>query len=399
MKRILHKTWTVTKYFLAWGTHLFSYIVPRSKRVVVFSGLHRNSEREVFANNAKYQYLYMVEYAPSITSVWLGRDRGIAEVLQKHGLKSYYRFSLFGVYYALRAGITVVDAFLTKEQWQFIGTSKLVQLWHGKGFKRTGHDSPYSLQRYNKITSPQMLKTYDAIIAASPYIKKLMGSLFKAKEDTIHIAGLPRHDVLFHEVKHSEIDMIPELDEKVADLRKKGIKKVILYAPTFHPGKTDISPTDAADMDDMNTLAKKHNAYIFVQLHLKHVFNDQHDARKFSNIDFLEGGYDMYPTMHNFDALITDYSSIMIDFLLVDKPVILFAYDLEEYKKTMGVYEDFYKFAPLVKNYSEVRLELESIFNESFSHMKTQTKFKNLFFSYPDGDSARRIYERIISKL
>ena len=95
------------------------------------------------------------------------------------------------------------------------------------------------------------------------------------------------------------------------------------------------------------------------------------------------------------DVLITDYSSVCMDFALLSKPCIFFAFDLEEYQKERSFYYDYKSYVPgmVAESFDAV---IDAIKNPRSDEEKLR-RFREFNFDYIDSDNTRRVFERIIS--
>lgn len=391
MTNFTSKVGTFFVLVISYLTYALSFLVPRSEKICIFIGWHRNKERELFADNSKYLYLYVHEnYCNSHTSVWIGKDRKLTRILTEKGYKAHYIWSFAGVYYSLRAGYTFIDGLMEGKNWQFSGRSKIIQLWHGKGLKKTGFDSDYSLKRYNKILFPYLFPDYYRVVASSKYTAKLMSSTFRINSEKILITGLPRNDVFYSKFSGSEIDTNEEMMKLVRLLSESGAKKILLYAPTF---RTDGSnPLIKFDFGKLDSVLQKLNFHLVVSLHPKFA-GKKIASKQYSNIHLVGAGLDNYPVLSKMDALITDYSSIYIDYLLLNKPIIFFSYDLNDYKRSMGLHDDYERLTPGLhpKNIDELCTAVQLI--EADKERNQRESIRGELFSYLDGSSCSRILE------
>lgn len=395
---------TILNIISGWIIYPFSFLSPRSDRIWVFIGCRKNRERELFSDNSKYMFLYASENLPNIESIWISSDDKLPKIIRGLGYKAYYIYSPLGIYYSLRAGYTFVDAFVQFRNWKFSGRTKVIQLWHGKGMKKTAHESPYSLPAASRLLSPNLFKNYERVLAASEYSAKMMTAVFRIPMEKVLITGLPRHDSMFKNIRGSEIDSVPGLAEKVRLLRKNGVNKIVSYAPTFRPNGTNPlfenlkkgTGSFQLDLNKLDTIFGENNSHLFITLHPKFSLDD-YGTDSYKNITFLRPGFDIYPTLSLFDALITDYSSIFSDFLLLDRPMVFLVYDLETYKVEMGLFDDFDKMTPGPKVFTneELALEIDKVLKGADSHRGHRLEARKIFYKNIDGNSAKRTAEAI----
>lgn len=103
---------------------------------------------------------------------------------------------------------------------------------------------------------------------------------------------------------------------------------------------------------------------------------------------------DIYPALNLFDALITDYSSIYFDFLLLDRPIIFFPYDMENYIcNDRSLLFDYKTMAPgpLCTNQNQVEHELLQVTNDQYKKHRKQVT--DLVFSHKDDNSSERLWD------
>ena len=366
---VLHKSREAFTYFLYFCSCLF----PRSKNIWTFIGWHIGPGIEVFADNTKYLYLHVANTVPNIRAVWLAKDKEFASLLRSRGYRSYYQYSLLGIWSALRAGTTVIDAFLQPENFRWTGRTRLVQLLHGKGMKAGGYgQKPLHAQQY--------------IFTTSPFVNTMLPEIFVEKTPML-VAGYSRADVFFKEMPGSEIGV----DKKTkAILDDPKYTKRFLYAPTFRRGDKTLDLSHFIDMTAMSEWLVKNNYLLLMSLHPK--YRDQARDISYPNIHFVEDS-DVYPLLPSIDILINDYSSIFTDYLLLDRPIIFYPYDLKEYMVSPGLTFDSYDTytpGPKAYNFEELIQTLEKTIAHD-DHVADRKRVRDLYHTYQDGNSSERI--------
>lgn len=374
----------MVQLLLSYTIRYLSFLVPKRKGLWVFVGWHRNDEREVFADNSKYMFLQS-QSAVGVRPVWIAHDRQFARLLTEAGFEAYYQNSLRGALYALMAEVTFVDAFFKIVNWRYAGGSQTIQLWHGKGFKKVGEASPEYDKKNGQYKNPHLFTRYDRIIASSEYTSKMMAEIFGVDQSRILVTGLPRNDIFFKHIEGAEIDGNKEL-AKV--LKKKDGYTYILFAPTFR--RYEYDPIAAIEFEIVDAYLEKTNSKLIISLHPKFKYS-KFSFNKYKHIHFVPAGYDLYPFLMSFDILITDYSSIFIEFALLDKPMVFFVPDIDTYKKTTGLYSDYETLIPGPRANSTSSL-LGALDEASQAPWREKRlKVRDLFFTHRDGGSAERI--------
>ena len=391
----MEKIYTGTTILASWMIYFFSHLFPRSRKIWIFIGWHKNKDREIFADNSKYLFLHVAHTRKDIRAIWIGADDEIVEILNRNGYESYSVRTFWGAYYSLRAKYTIIDALMQIENWRYSGRSRVIQLWHADGLKTLHLGSVWSLEKYKEILlSPGLFKKSYFFIASSPYIAKhFISPSFDVPEQTIRITGLPRYDAFFNTVRGSEIDAHKELQEKLDAVKTKGARRIIFYAPTFRRGRTARTQLDHLKLQELNSFLAARNCFLFISLHPKFAASDwMQDA--LSQIVFINPDFDKYPLLPRFDIIITDYSSLCLEFLLLDKPSIFYVYDFDEYRKDPGIPEEFWNLVPgpRVQTFKELLKALDA----PDTLQEERKRVRDILFTFERGRSSELVARYIL---
>lgn len=379
--------------FIQYFVFAISLVFPRDKKIWIFIGWRSSKEREIFAENPKYLFLYTSQNLPEIKAIWIGMDKSICKTLTERGYKAHSVNSVLGIWYSLIAGYTFIGANLQMRNWRYSGKTRIIQLWHGKSVKKTGFNTPYFKSRHESFLAPQFSAKFFKFISISHFLSKYIISDFNMRENEILVTGIPKHDVLKRNIKDSDIDCDEELNSTLEEIRSRDHNRIFLYGPTFRPDGAN--PLSEINLIELEKRLQKNNDYLVITLHPKFSVKKWIPEYNFRHIFFSQGDRDKYPLLHKFDALITDYSSLSLDFLLMEKPVISFVFDIEIYRKKMGIYEELWNLMPNPKIYSFE--ELLKIFDRNLDEYQGEIKHANkAFFSFRDGDASKRIAELIL---
>ena len=167
-------------------------------------------------------------------------------------------------------------------------------------------------------------------------------------------------------------------------------KKVVLYAPTFRDTREgNLELLKRFDTKKI-TEALGEEYILFVKLHPQ-----VHESCSVENaVDVTD--YDDVRKLSLFcDVLVTDYSSICMDFSFLDKKTVFFAYDLEDYTRKRDFYFDYKSYVPGKVAFT-VEECIEAIKGD-FDKERNE-KFKKMNFSFFDASSSQRVIDRIIVK-
>lgn len=259
-----------------------------------------------------------------------------------------------------------------------------VQCWHGTPLKKLGLD----IKNYTgtKTSTKQLHSNYkiDAqrytyILSPSDYFKEKITSAFglkeMGKENCFIEKGYPRNDFLY-EFTEEDVKKIK---------RKLGIsndKKIILYTPTWrenqHEAGVGYTYNLGINFDELKEGLKED----YVILFRAHYFiSNSFDFEKYNEFIINVSNYDDINDLYIIsDILITDYSSVFFDYANLNRPIIFYMYDFEEYKNKM---RDFYFSidelpGPIVKNEKKLVEEIKSV-NNKYKYKEKYNQFNKTF--------------------
>lgn len=262
----------------------------------------------------------------------------------------------------------------------------VTQLWHAPGASKKFGASvdPDSIDILKKISA-----NTDYLIVSSRHIVEYYSEAFQMPKDKIKPLGLPRADYYF------ESHDIDGLKSRFFD--RYGIsngKKIILYAPTFRDEEKYNNVFDYLDLEKFNEeLGSEYILALRLHPKIRDFYNDDISA-KGMYIDCSD-----YPSEQELmlmsDILITDYSSIMIEFAMLDKPVVFFTYDFDSYMTNeRGFYFDFKSTVPGPVVYDSNQL-INTISDKDFNEDKL-LKFAKTQFDEIDGKSSERVVDFLL---
>ncbi|WP_254536217.1 CDP-glycerol glycerophosphotransferase family protein [Halomarina litorea] len=292
-----------------------------------------------FVDNAKYLFLH-AEGVPEVRAVWLSKDRETVTALRKAGYDAHRVRSVRGTWLRLRAGVAVVTHGPRDVGTGAIGGATLVNLWHGLPVKTIGFDA--ELRRAPRVVRwahRALARRFDALVVPSPMAVHQFHTGLGVSPDRIRVLGYPRHDPLVGAGPDEDPTSDPDVEERLAAAGADG--PLVLYLPTFRePG------ADLADRVDFEAVDRRLDAVGARLLVKPHPFERVSSVDGLDHVSTLEGVDDVYPLLDAFDVLVTDYSSVFLDFLLLDRPVVFYAPDLETYRAERGFYYDYETFVP-----------------------------------------------------
>lgn len=402
---------TVLSNILGYALYFVSFLIPRKKDIWVFGSW--SGKR--FGDNSKYLFLYVANnHKTEIKSIWISKDKNIVRKLRHDKYNAYYAYDLKGIYYNLRAKYIFSDHYFDSVNFWCCGRATKIQLWHGAEFKKIEYDAknlPWNkplIRLLYYFVVPWAIAKNDYIISASDMFIDIYTSAFRIKKERIIVTGLPRNDIIFYNnIRGYGIPDISTYD-KIAKIKSNNSTvKFILYLPTFRGLPIRDSNSDNSngfinfDFDKLDHFLDKVNGFFIIKLH-PIIEIDLKRFNQWNRIIFLPSSIDIFPLLNQVDILITDYSSIYYDFLLINRPIIFFPYDLKDYiEKDRGFYFDYGEFTPGPKAFTFVELLywINYFINNNDDFVDIRKKIKDKCFKYKDGESSYRIYNFIKNKV
>ena len=359
---------SITKFFLKCLALGISYCIPKSDRIWIFGGWFG----ERFADNSRYFYLYCHYNKQKLELdrvIWVTRNPRIYRELKSRGCEVYKMWSIPSIWYHLRGRIHVIDQSFRDVNDIFSVRLKIINLWHGFPLKKIGNYCTNS--RDEKLYLTKFLKNYCAdlnlrvngknyyLLATSEFSAEILSQAFGVERENMLLSGYPRNDIFLLE----NLDRyITESERAVlTGIKKmKNEKKVVVYLPTFRDShSTNLFGIRVAnELAVFNEFLGKHNILLITKFHFAEKGSSSSGGLDLDNIINLHPESDVYPFLKIADLLITDYSSVYFDYLLTQKPIIFYPYDLEYYAhKDRGFIFDYQEYTPGPKVYALAELQ------------------------------------------
>lgn len=364
---IKQKSLFYIKHYIKVLGRLIIYPFPRDKHLIVYGGVF-----DLFIDNCKYLFIYNNVNFKGYRHVWLTKNRKLQSYVQSLGFKAVYSKSIKGVYLTLRAKNIIFDDAVFFYTWQFlISGANRIELWHGIPLKMycrayMENQPPYTVKNWfqDQILDDHMHGTY--AVSTSKRLDTINSATFGVPINRLIHASLPRTRILLMTEserwqfinKYESPAMVDYYDNLKSETRKK-----IIYMPTFRDANPNYINETIPDWNDLNEYCKTHDILLFLKVHRAAM--SFHNT--FSNIEILDNMMDIYPLLPLYDLLITDYSSIMYDYALMDKPVLLYTYDIEDYMKhSRPLYNDFHQLRKEMTEVSDYEsLKTAMVMNDS----------------------------------
>lgn len=331
---------------LLWILYSLSWLVPRDMALIVFG-----TENDTFTDNPKYAFLDFAltpaktKYNKTIRVAWISGNHETIKQLNLHKLEAYHRWSFQGIMLALRAATYVYSGHASDINFWCSGGALLVNLWHGIPLKNIEFDTqegPYKnifqakgIKKFIKTLSlPYVYFQPTYVLATSPKVAEIFKSAFRINTDQLLISSYPRISPLAHAGAYPKTIKFINDENKTLRARIRSLSigcRTILYAPTWRDTSINFIDDFADQFKILDDTLGNNKLTMFVKLH-PCSNSTLLDAKIFQNIHLIKTP-DINGCLEAFDYLITDYSSIYFDFLYLDREIIFFPFDLENYTK------------------------------------------------------------------
>ena len=381
-----------SKLFIVTFNIIMSYLSMlsiRSKKIYVFGAWEGNK----FSDNSKSLYIEALK-DKNILAVWITKNKIIYDAMKAKGFKVHMHNSFKGVYYQLRASVYFTCMKRSDVVQELMGNATRINLWHGVGLKKILFDDKITHFK-SKATKARIMRMInylpyirkDYVISTSDKISEIFTSAFRRKRENILQLGQPRNDVFFDDSLETEI--LPF---------KNGAEKIILYMPTHRNfGKKKMFMKDILDLKILNEFCSKNNTIFIIKKHYCH-YNEIEELSELNYLkDVTQIEYDPQQLLKHADILITDYSSCYVDYLLLDRPVIFYNYDHDDYVlNDRDLYFDYNTTTPgeKVKDFKGLYTALKHIVVDGIDPFQEKREvIKNIFYSK---DNQKKVGEKIL---
>ncbi len=355
-----------------------------------------------YSDNSRALYEYVLEYDPDIKPMWITHNKEVYNRLKELNRPVQMANTIAGKIACLKAGVVFVTTSPDEMNSKYLNGAKMVWLWHGMPLKQIMADeikflktkqSPF--KRF-KVKLNHLLFPYenkykkDLVMNSSEFFTPFFSSAFQVQPDQIWTDGYPRNDALFSTYTEN---IVKEYRAKFPTA------KFIIYMPTHRVNGLKGEPFNGFNGHGFNQekffKTLEDNDYVF--------FNKGHFFDSNANITLQNDRFvnvtdscfdNLYTFVKDMDILITDYSSIYCDYILLGKPIILTPFDYNDYiNNERPLYFDYNVWEGIkATNWNE----LTNILYQHSYHNPTDKEI-DLFHKNRDGNSCRRITEHLKS--
>ncbi|MBP3542705.1 MAG: CDP-glycerol glycerophosphotransferase family protein [Lachnospiraceae bacterium] len=289
---------------------------------------------------------------------------------ESHGINGIKNMVSFMKSYAEAEYVVLCDYFLPVASCKKREETIVVQLWHACGLlKKCGYSTPDDIPPGYR---GDMFRNYDLLTVSGEACREAMAEAMRLPLEKVQALGVSRTDIFWKKGYQDSCK------EKFYELHQEAEgKKIVMWAPTFRGKASQPYVIGQAEIEYVKEQLGE-GYYLLSHLH-PHIQKNQQSIME------------LLPVV---DILITDYSSVVYEFILFEKPIVLFVPDYEEYERTRGFCIDI-KALPV--RWAQTKEELLAAIRKSYSdkEREEQQKCKKLYMSACDGHATERILDSI----
>lgn len=378
---------------------IISLILPLKKNSWVFGSCYG----KMYGEGSRYLLEYMRKEHPNYDCTFITRSKSVKDSLASKGIPCEMNFSLRGMIIIARAEVvfntqsTTDVLFVYKKKGR-----KFIFLSHGQPYKAAFLATP---KYYQQNRFPEKKGLAGLIVRLSRYLGRGYRSwesffytstsdylvpynkMYYGENAPVLVLGMPRNDILFDDVAMSQESWLPNLKDKL----------VITYMPTHRDyGKGDTSPIPFVNNEKAKQWMKENNVVLLVKQHPNMASKITNSIYDESIIDITKMGFDSQVCLYHSDAIITDYSSVWIDYLLLKRPIVFYYYD-DYITEDVGVLYDIKEDPPGPLCYSEKELfETLKRIKYEYKLISPSDRVVRKYHKYVDNLSCKRVYEAVI---
>lgn len=311
-------------YFLSISLRIFYRI---DKQLILFGARGGVG----FEGNAKYLFLY-ANRQTDYTCIWVAKDRAIVEEVRRAGGEAVFYFSWRALNYSMKAcAVFITHSLFDAMPVFFKRKTTVIDLWHGVSLKRISFlDKNLGLK--SRFMDTLKSKRINYMISNSEDFAPIYASSFKIGTEKVRSFGFPTIEYLRK----------PSLFSLNNNNYFPDGKRIVLYAPTFRDYEFENPIFKPHTLKWLNEELENSNSLFYIKLHPT---ERTPSLEGFENIKILNSSFDIYKLCLYTDYLISDYSSVFLDFISAfpERIVALYVPDFDTYKSIRDFNFDYYE--------------------------------------------------------
>ena len=290
----------------------------------------------------------------------------------------YFFKSIQSIYELATADLFIIDDYFLPVYYvkNKHDRNKVAQVWHA-----IGHLKKYGLSiEKNKQSVIKHHSNYDFVVANAPGDVDAIFTSFDTLMENIHVTGAPRLD---------DLTVLPVEKAQTSE------RINFMYAPTYRDASNEDQVYQYINELIEAFIAKSSEAehFLYISLH-PYLKIEKIATKKAKNIEVFKDGNQSSALLKEMDALVTDYSSLLLDYAYFERPILIYAPDYEDYIDKTGFFVDYKSYIGTTF-YSSAENLVEVLLNYSKINLDYVLKLKEDNFYFLDGKNSRRVYKKL----
>ncbi len=369
-------------------------------RIIVFGA----ANGKFYGDNSRHLFEWVVNNRPDIKPVWLTRKTMIVRQLRARGYRCYWLYGPQGIFMIFKARIAVFTNSLgdfALSPYIIPNRLRLIALRHGRSVKKirfARETHPISTSEMRERQRESELIAF--AISTSDFISQIQEDCLRIGIEKHKVTGYPRNDFL--------IDSKLWNQSKLPGCGQIEPKHVVLYGPSWRHGRepTRFFPFDDFDPQALAEVLESRKILLLLRPHLRDLekypslgrFLGEISARSsFIRVASHKDFPDVNLLLPKVDCLISDYSALYHDFLLLDRPMGFIPYDFEQFQNCNGFNYDYFDNlpGPALASQADFINFLEDFSTGADPCADRRHKLAQKIHHYKDAGSCRRVMELI----
>lgn len=365
-------------------------LIPKDSRLVLLTSWLG----EKYIDNSKYVYEYLLDYK-DYKAVWMTNNNQIYDNLKENNRPVCKFNSLRGLWYQLRAQVVFSSIqFADYNPW-LVNRCLYIDLGHGHPIKDPGKEH---FTEESRLVDSLILNKIDYYaIVASDFSRRLYTQVIDIPLNKILVSDFARNDVFIDaSLRDGKNLFIQVIKEKY--------KKVVTYMPTHRGmGACKMEMHGILPLEALQSLCERNNVLFVIKKHFYH--RDEKDfLEKYPNIMDITSVEDIDPQVLLFqsDVLVTDYSACYIDYMLLNRPLLFYQYDIADFTSNeRSLYMSFkdIDIAPVSFGQEDFIRDLESVINGPDIFEDRRNEFAKTYFNNLHQQNGRKKVVDIMQQL
>ncbi len=357
---------------------LYSFVaifLPRKKRIIFNSSYNNN-----FNFNSKYLFLYYLKQKKNTEVFFVINDKSKRhKLIAKHGPYFISNMSIKEKLFILKSSIWITSTMETPILGVLFRFRRyVINLSHGIVFKNAGI-SEKNTSILKSVYYFLIRSNFTHFLATSENLRAATAKVYGTKIENILITGMPRNDVIKQATRE---------------------KRSFLYAPTWRPSSIQYPlPCLPEEEELLIAFLEKNNILLYIRHH-PYFELDEHSSFSSSSILNFNSSVclDLSLSLNKFQGIISDYSSLFIDALLLDTSLAFYNYDQQLFEQEVGFLFNYYDYTPGPKVNSLQGLKNYFLSSLEYKPEQSRENIKNFFFDDTSGRYSEKLSDLIDSK-